>query len=607
MCPVCKGSGLRLLWGELMDPYALTILISIGVYLFVGNYAGRKVKHLDDYFVAGRQAPTFIIVGTLVASVVGSNSFLGETEMAFNGYALGLIIASPISVLGYIVGGLFFGRYLRRAEALTVAEFFGRRFNSTRIRRLAAATVIFGLGGYLMTVTQGGALVLSEISDLSYHWSLVVVWGGYSLFTVYAGSRGVVITDTIMFLLFSIVAFVGLYFLLDASGGWFAAIEGLATFEPRPGIIGADGVTGPDASWASVADMWTWFGVVFAFAWGIVFCVSPWQTSRYLMARNEHVVMRSACVAVCVLAVLWPTVQFSGAVIALINPQANEEMQPMIWAALNVMPMLVGALLLAGITSAALSSASTFLTLVGFAITNDLARDSDLSEKRRLLLTRLAIFGVGITALAIALVIPPSIFWITNFVAPMFAACWGPIAFFSVWSKRIDERAAFWGMVAGLAGVIVPRALMMQDLLELPPYLDPILIGATLSTITILVFTRAERITPEERAFREELHVAPPELADAAEQSKTMMLPKIMMAFGVAATTALVVFYIRPFQLARGMTSPEGPFIVMSGEVIAVFCVGIALTAGGAFSLWAMKRFYVETGPQSLPQPDSQR
>ena len=49
-----------------MDIYSGAILISLIVYIAVGNYAGRRVKKLDDYFVAGRRAPTLLIVGTLV-------------------------------------------------------------------------------------------------------------------------------------------------------------------------------------------------------------------------------------------------------------------------------------------------------------------------------------------------------------------------------------------------------------------------------------------------------------------------------------------------------------------------------------------------------------
>ena len=59
-----------------MDIYTSSILISIVIYALVGNYAGRKVKHLEDYFVVGRQAPTLLIVGTLVASVLSTNAFL---------------------------------------------------------------------------------------------------------------------------------------------------------------------------------------------------------------------------------------------------------------------------------------------------------------------------------------------------------------------------------------------------------------------------------------------------------------------------------------------------------------------------------------------------
>ena len=39
-----------------MDIYTSSILISIVIYALVGNYAGRKVKHLEDYFVVGRQS-----------------------------------------------------------------------------------------------------------------------------------------------------------------------------------------------------------------------------------------------------------------------------------------------------------------------------------------------------------------------------------------------------------------------------------------------------------------------------------------------------------------------------------------------------------------------
>ena len=42
--------------------------LCVAAYLIVGTWAGRRVKHLDDYFVAGRQAPTLLILGTCGAA-----------------------------------------------------------------------------------------------------------------------------------------------------------------------------------------------------------------------------------------------------------------------------------------------------------------------------------------------------------------------------------------------------------------------------------------------------------------------------------------------------------------------------------------------------------
>ena len=64
-----------------MDIFTLTISVSLIVFVAIGSYAGKKVKKLDDYFVAGRRAPTLLIVGTLVGSVMSSVAFLGEAML----------------------------------------------------------------------------------------------------------------------------------------------------------------------------------------------------------------------------------------------------------------------------------------------------------------------------------------------------------------------------------------------------------------------------------------------------------------------------------------------------------------------------------------------
>jgi sodium/pantothenate symporter len=235
-----------------MSTYAIVILFSVFVYLAVGGYAGRRVKSLDDYYVAGRNAPTLLIVGTLVAS----------------GYGVLVAMQNPIACIGYVVGALFFGRFLRRSRALTVAEYFGMRFNSHRVQAAAGVTIVLGVGGYLMAVTQGASLLLSEVFNVPYGATLCAVWASYTLFTFTSGSRGVVLTDTIMFVLFSTIAFVALAYIVDASGGWFATVADLARFADKPDVIAWHGPVGEGAQWATAADALTW-AVIMGLAWGV--------------------------------------------------------------------------------------------------------------------------------------------------------------------------------------------------------------------------------------------------------------------------------------------------------------------------------------------------
>lgn len=571
-----------------MDVYTAAILGSLCVYLLVGNLAGRRVKHLDDYFVAGRNAPTLLVLGTLVASVIGTNTFLGDVGMVYSGYALPMIVSVPPMIIGYVLGALFFGRYLRRAGALTVPEFFGQRFGSRRIRLLAGLTVALGLGGYLMTVNQGAALIVSQLTALSYVGALFVVWAGYSVFTIYAGSRGVIITDTLMFTVFSIVGVLSIVFIADAAGGWFSAMERLATYDARPGIISAESYRGAGAAWSTTTDTWTWI-MIQAVAWAVVFAIAPHQSSRYLMARDEHVVIRSACATVCVLAIVWPLIWSSGALIALINPDIRPPAEAMIWAARNAMPALVGAVLLAGVMAAGLSSASTFLSLVGFSISSDVLSLSHPSEKDRLRFTRIIVLTVGLLVVSIAVFVPPKLFWLTSFVGPMFAASWGPIAFMSVWSRRVTEAGAFWGMLMGLICCVAVQAVISLELVDLPVIVNPILVGAIVSFGTIVIVSRHGSVTDRERQMREALHVAPPELADKEFGSNTLVWPMMLAVSGVVASLLLIVFYVRPYQIASGLVSADS-FIAWSSELGLVFFFGLVLTGSGIVTLWVTRR-----------------
>ena len=228
-----------------MNSFQIAIVVSLAGYLAIGWYAGRRVKDLEDFFVAGRNAPTLLILGTLVASFMSTNAFMGEAGMSYQGHAPLIIMMTCFNCLGYVLGALFFGRYLRRSRALTVPDFFRARFNSRRIQRFAGISIVVGLSAYLLAVTLGMALVMSEVAGVDESVAIVVVWLSYTLFTLYSGSRGVILTDTVMFLLFSGMIVLAAFFIIQSAGGWFSAIETLATYEAKPGLIAWHGRVGP--------------------------------------------------------------------------------------------------------------------------------------------------------------------------------------------------------------------------------------------------------------------------------------------------------------------------------------------------------------------------
>jgi sodium/pantothenate symporter len=571
-----------------LDIYTGAIVVSLIVYIAVGNFAGRRVKKLDDYFVAGRRATTVLIVGTLVASVLSTNIFLGETGFVYEGQAGPYLLWPPIAAMGYIFGALLFGRYLRRSRAITIADFFGQRFKSQRVQTAAGITVILGLGGYLLAVTQGAAFLLTHITNFSFAQSLLISWASYTAFTMYSGSRGVILTDTMMFMLFTAVAMAALVFLVHDAGGWSVAVGKLAVIPEKPDLMAWHGMVGGDSAFSSALDF-TFWNMTLAIAWGLVYAVSPWQASRYLIAKDEHVVMRAACIAAIFLILMELTLYAAGAVINLSDPGIEPSEEVIIFAALNLLPELMGALLLAGIMAAALSSASTFLSLVGFSVSNDVFRHQNIDENRMLKLSRAIMFGVGVVTLLIAFVAPIDIFWLTYFVGTLFASSWGPVALMSVWSSKITADGAFWGIVSGFVFNVGPKAIEYFELASLPFWLDPILLGGIVSLVVVLLVSHFGRVSEAEAQFRSALHEVPVSEISASKLRLTQYAPLILAVYSVTMCFILLNIYVRPYQDATGTLAAHGGINLLSAEAVLVLG-GPIVVLPTALIAWRMIR-----------------
>jgi sodium/pantothenate symporter len=220
--------------------------------------------------------------------------------------------------------------------------------------------------------------------------------------------------------------------------------------------------------------------------------------------------------------------------------------------------------------AAGLSSASTFLSLVGFSVSNDIIRHDAVDDKKMLKFSRVTMLVVGVITLGIAFVSPIDIFWLTYFVGTLFASSWGPVALMSVWSKRITADAAFWGIVSGFVFNAGPKALEYFELVSLPFWLDPILFGGVVSLITVLVVSRLSSVSAEEQSYRLHLHKVPEQEVSVSKLRFTRYAPIILAVYSVVMCVILLSIYVQPYQEVTGGLTAGGNINWLSGEALLV-------------------------------------
>ena len=263
-----------------------------------------------------------------------------------------------------------------------------------------------------------------------------------------------------------------------------------------------------------------------------------------------------------------------------------------IWASLNLLPELLGALMLAGIMAAVLSSASTFLSLVGFSASNDIGIHKSQDEKKTLRFSRLMMLVIGTIALVAALIFPPNIFWLTTFIATVFASSWGPVGLMSIWSKRITESAAFWGMLSGLVFNVVPKFFDYIGMIELPSYLNPVLIGGVVSLVVTIVVSRRTIVSEKEVSYLAKLHQTPRDEMSVRRTRTTLVAPALLVANGLIMPYLLITYYVRPFQAVRGDLSADGSLDWFTGEAILAMSWSVVYISLGMFAIKVIRNAY---------------
>ncbi len=543
------ANSLNAIRSRTMTIYTIGVLVCIFIYMLIGTYAGRKVKSVEDYYVCGRNAPTILIAGTMFASMLSTNGFMGDTAYCFGGNITTMILINTLCACGYVLGPLFFGRYLRRAEVNTMPSYFWMRFNSKRIRRFAGITTIISLSAYLLSVIQGTGLLMETLTGYHRITCLLISWLCITMFTFYSGSRGVVITDTLMCIFFLGATIVAGPFVFSKVGGLDNLLTTLATLPDAPaGLLDYHGNPGS----GSITDI-VMYGITMGIVWMLAVAVSPWQAGRNMMARNEHVIFRSGAISAFLTVFFLLYLYLIAISIIPLHPNINQPEKVLVWAAFEIMPQMIGVILLTGIMTAGLSSASTFLSVVSFSMSSDVLDIDFKNETSQLKFTRFVVLIVGLIALGLASMSFSTIRIITWFASTIIASSWGVVAIASVWSNKLTERGAYYSMVGGFFGYLISKCLKELAGLPLNNFLDPFFIGITISAFMAYLGSKGQVRTPEEIHFHTKLHQLPVSETLAADYRQDKAYGLGLVVAGVAITAFLIYYWARPYNQLKGI------------------------------------------------------
>ena len=238
------------------------------------------------------------------------------------------------------------------------------------------------------------------------------------------------------------------------------------------------------------------------------------------------------------------------------------------------------------------SRASTFLSLVGFSVGNDMGSKPlalTVNATRKIMLV------TSLIVLVCCYFFPPNIFWFMLFIGTVFASSWGPVGLMSIWSKRITKDAAFWGMFSGFFMNVIPATIDYLGIYHMPEYYPPV-IGTVVSVAVILVVSARGKVSREENIYRLRLHRPPLSDIDLAKTKITLLAPLGLVVYGVLMPFLLLKYYVIPYQIGTGQISPDGSVNWNTGEALitlTVFMLHVPL------ALMAMKVIWDRYDPRS--------
>ena len=341
-------------------------LVVILLYLFtligIGMYKAGKIKTQSDFAVAGRSLPPWVLVGTMLATWMGTGSILGNAGKTYETGMAALIL--PLgSILGIVLLTKIAGK-VRAFEKFTVPEILGDRFGPGARMLSVIALVI----AYMVIVSYqfnaGGAVLNTVLMDETGN-SLISIQTGTIIaaifiiaYTMLAGLVSVAYTDVAngIIIIFSFVIAIPI-FLAQAGGfsGMAASFEAMG----KPEHMNFFGVY-------STMDI-------------INFCLPPFllimgdanMYQRFFASKTAEGAKSATKVLIFAVLLAELMIIFSAWVASSMIPDAEVGKYVLIYAAHKLLPTFLGAIMMTTIVGIIISTADSYLLVPATTLMRD--------------------------------------------------------------------------------------------------------------------------------------------------------------------------------------------------------------------------------------------
>ncbi|EKO3838748.1 sodium:solute symporter family protein [Vibrio harveyi] len=461
-------------------------LTGFGAYvlflIWLGWFVSRNQKSGEDFLLGGRGLPLFLVLGTTVATMVGTGSSMGAVGFGYsNGWAGALYGIG--GAIGILLLALWFAP-VRKLNFMTMSEELAYYVGANRIVKNVVGLLIFIASiGWLGAHILGGGMYLAWIADIELSTAKMIIAAAFTIYVVIGGYTAVVWTDTIQ----AIILFVGFILMAVLSVQHIGGLDNLySAMDPEA------------VSFLAIDKLGLIPAVSLAVVIGVGVLATPSFRQRIYSGKDVSTIRRSFVAS----GVLYLFFSIIPAVIGMaahaIDPELNNANFAFPYIAATVLPVGVGLIVLIAGLSATMSSASSD-AIAGVSI---LLRDVYVmftgrvpNKESMLNYSRLALVVVIGCALLFALTSNDIIGYITKMISTVMSGM-----FVCGMLGRFWKRYNWQGALATLAGAsIASFAVMMSpDLTTFwgNPVIPSCLFALTAGVAVSLV-TPANQVSPE--------------------------------------------------------------------------------------------------------------